>query len=479
MKKKLIISNTLMLVIPIVLTFVLVLASVLFIISSVLNGKNKGFSETEDFYIITSKKAEIMQENLHKAETKEQKIAYLKSNKDFFDKYRARVITFVNGEEIYRYGHNSPQDKNLMQAVKTLNSDTALTSTDERYLLYSRKADDNENIELYIFSFEDILSFEDAYKTITITVIFIIVFALITILLTNRFLTKFIWSQIDDVLTLLQKGIEQVKKGNLKYRINYQKDDEFKPYFDTFDIAIDHLETNTMVVKYQERSSKELLAAISHDLRSPLTSILAYVDGLIEGIANSPELENKYLQTIKKKALNMQDLTNQLFEFSKFDLNGIPTKFEKIRLDKLIYEIINNNYTKEDLKGLSIKLNLNEAVVFGDKKLFQRIVANIIENCIKYNDNENPELEISVHKRQKDCLLRFSDNGSGIDDEIINNIFEPFVKGDKARKSENLGSGLGLSIVARAVSLMGGKIKAKNKISGGLIIDISVSEVGG
>lgn len=479
MKKRLNISNTLMVVIPVFLTTIIVAASILFIIANVLNGKSKGFSETEDFYIITSQKAKIMQNHLHKADTTEKKIKYLNSTKGFFDKYRASIIVFENGKEIYRYGHNSPLDKSLMKAVEIIDSDKAMTSTNERYLYYSSKVKNDEKIELYIFSFEDVWSFKDAYKIIVCIVIFIILFAFLSIFLTNKLLTKFIWSKFNDVLNILNNGIKQVQRGNLNYRISYDKDDEFKPYFDTFNVAIDHLETNTMVVKHHESSRKELLAAISHDLRSPLTSILAYIDGLIDGVAQSDEQKNKYLITIKEKALNMRSLINQLFEFSKIDLNEIPNKFEKIQLDKAVEEIVESNYTKDDLGSLDIKLDLHSAVVFGEKSLFERIVVNIIENCIKYNDSENPELKILVYKRKKDCLLRFSDNGPGVEENNIQDIFEPFIIGDKARKSKDLGSGLGLAIVSRCVKLMGGKIIAKNKISSGLIIDISFPEIGG
>lgn len=127
----------------------------------------------------------------------------------------------------------------------------------------------------------------------------------LSVLFTNRFLIKFVFRRIEEPLTTLATGVHELRDGNLDYRINYYHEDEFLPICEDFNEMAIRLKESVAKIQQQEKNRKELVAGISHDLRSPLTSIQAYVEGLLDGIATTPETQNAYLMTIKTKTLDL------------------------------------------------------------------------------------------------------------------------------------------------------------------------------
>lgn len=134
------------------------------------------------------------------------------------------------------------------------------------------------------------------------SVIVILLTIFLSILLTNRFLIRFVFRKIERPLDILTKGVHEIRDGNLDYRIHYDGNDEFLPVCEDFNEMAERLKTSVCQIQRQERSRKELVAGISHDIRSPLTSITAYVEGLLDGIARTPEAQRQYLETIRAKA---------------------------------------------------------------------------------------------------------------------------------------------------------------------------------
>lgn len=127
------------------------------------------------------------------------------------------------------------------------------------------------------------------------------VLLLLIIFLTNRFLTRFVFRRISEPLKTLSEGVHQIRDGNLSHRIAYSEKDEFLPICEDFNEMAERLRTSVEQLQKEEESRKELLAGISHDIRSPLTSIRAYVEGLLDGVAVTPEKQRAYLCVIQKK----------------------------------------------------------------------------------------------------------------------------------------------------------------------------------
>lgn len=145
----------------------------------------------------------------------------------------------------------------------------------------------------------------------------IILSVVVAILITNRILTKYVFKKVENPLNLLVYGVNEIGKGNLDYSVTYTENDEFKTVFEAFNEMTKRLKDSVEQTKKNEESRKELMAGISHDIRSPLTSIKAYVEGLLDGIAKTEEIRLNYLRIIKKKAEDIERLVSQIFTFSK------------------------------------------------------------------------------------------------------------------------------------------------------------------
>ena len=171
--------------------------------------------------------------------------------------------------------------------------------------------------------------------------------------------------KIEEPLDILTDGVRQIRDGNLDYRIDYVREDEFRPVCDDFNEMALRLKESVERVQKQERSRKELIAGISHDIRSPLTSIQAYVEGLIDGIARTPEKKQEYLHTIKNKAEDLEHIVSQLFLFSKMELGEYPERMCLMNLDETVTETVEGIREEYREKGLDIHMDLIPARIWG------------------------------------------------------------------------------------------------------------------
>ena len=215
-----------------------------------------------------------------------------------------------------------------------------------------------------------------------------------------------------------------------------------------------------------DSQSKELISNISHDLKTPITAIKGYVEGLLDGVADTPEKQVKYLRTIYNKANDMDRLINELTFYSKIDTNRIPYTFNKINVKEYFDDCI------EDI-GLELspqKIGLSytnevadDVTVIADAEQMKRVINNIVSNSVKYMDKP----EKFVHIRVKDVgdfiQVEIEDNGKGIPTKDQPYIFDRFFRSDTSRNSSKGGSGIGLSIVHKIMEDHGGKVWVTSK----------------
>ena len=216
------------------------------------------------------------------------------------------------------------------------------------------------------------------------------------------------------------------------------------------------------------------MAGISHDLRSPLTAIRAYTEGLLDGVAETEEDRKQYLGIIRDRARDLQTLVDQLFLFSRMDLGENLDHPERISLKQelsLLTEVLGPDYEK---RGLDLTLDAPcEGRVMMDPDTLQRIVSNIAENSLKYKTAPRGRLDIALRETEDYVSLAFTDDGPGVDEEALPHVFDAFYRADPAR-SRSIGSGLGLAIVSRAVRNMKGRILARNVQPHGLRLEIQL-----
>ncbi|MDR1621511.1 MAG: HAMP domain-containing histidine kinase, partial [Synergistaceae bacterium] len=210
------------------------------------------------------------------------------------------------------------------------------------------------------------------------------------IFLTNRFLTRFVFGKIVHALHTLTYGVHQVRDGNLGFRIDYREKDEFSGVCGDFNEMADRLLDSVNARQKDERSRKELIAGISHDLRTPLTSIKAYVEGLEKGVASTPEAHKRYIDTIKNKTNDLEHIIEMLFLFSKLDTGEFPYHMERVDLAVLVSEVVESLSDEYGSRGLEISLSRSAENVYVEIDAMQMryIMINIFENGVKYKDKE-------------------------------------------------------------------------------------------
>ena len=304
----------------------------------------------------------------------------------------------------------------------------------------------------------------------------VLVFFFAVMILTNRFLTKFVFKRINQPLEMLIEGVEHLSNGDLNHRINYTGQDEFKPVCDAFNNMAAELKMSNETVQKNEQNRKELFAGISHDIRSPLTSIKAFTDGLLDGVASTPEAQKEYLLTIKQKTEDINSMISQLFSYSKIDMGNYPINPEKLDINKEITDFVTASQEEYRAKGLLLKISgtAPQTFIFADPLYLRSVFANILDNSAKYKKNETVQATICCTVSKNFVNIVFDDNGPGVSENALPKLFDAFYRADPSRSNPNQGSGLGLAIVAKALERMGGSISAENIKKGGLRIIVKI-----
>lgn len=291
----------------------------------------------------------------------------------------------------------------------------------------------------------------------------------LSIVLANQFLTRFVFRRIQEPLEQLVAGVDRIRSGNLEAPIAYDEPDEFRPACEAVNLMAARLRASMELSQHEQQSRKELFAGMSHDLRSPLTAVRAYTEALLEGVARTPEAQQRYLEIIHDKACEIERMVEQLFLFSKMDLEDFPVQPERLELRPEISRIVEET----PLEGLAVSMDaLEPGTVLADRLQLQRIVCNLMENSRKYRTAPLAHLDISARFRDGWAELRFADDGPGVPEETLPRLFDVFYRTDPARRNPNGGSGLGLAIVAKAMQRMGGTAAAENRPEGGLTVTL-------
>lgn len=332
--------------------------------------------------------------------------------------------------------------------------------------------------QLFLFATQGQVSILTAKLILVIVAGVLGLTVLLSILFTNRFLIKFVFRHIQEPLDLLSHGVEEIGKGNLDYRIQYDGEDEFSGICRQFNNMAAHLQESVTESIRQEESRKELMAGISHDLRSPLTSILAYVEGLQEGVAKTPEKMAEYLNIIHDKTRQIQALVSQLFLYTKLDLAAYPIHPVALDLTGWLTRLAEGPGKDLAQRGLTVSLAepLPQVTAWADPGELERVVLNCLDNSAKYKNKPEGQMTLTLTDLDESVRLTLADDGPGVAPGELSKLFTPFYRGDKARRDPTQGSGLGLAIAAKAIGRMGGRIWAAAGDPTGLTICIELAK---
>lgn len=279
-------------------------------------------------------------------------------------------------------------------------------------------------------------------------------------------------------LQMLSLGTKEIREGNLDGRMQYEKKDEFGEVCQDFDEMRSFLKESVQQRLEDEKRRKDLITGISHDLRTPLTSISGYVDGLLDGIADTPEKRNRYLEAIRARAKTMVNLVESLSEYSRLDRN-FRYHMETVDLVEYIGQYL--EMAKPDTEKYQVEIEVScrkgEYSVRLDTKEFKRVFDNLFTNTVKYREREASRVLISVRHTPDGRFteLVFQDDGPGVPQDSLGKIFDSFYRVDDARKSSEKGSGIGLAVVREIVRGHGGTVRAENRGGLAVLIYIPVS----
>jgi signal transduction histidine kinase len=296
-----------------------------------------------------------------------------------------------------------------------------------------------------------------------ITIFWLAMFAIIAIIvfITGHRLAHAMTKNIITPLNTLVFGVTQIRDNNFSFRIKYHAEDEFRPVCEAFNEMAARLEIMTAERQKDEESRRELIAGISHDIRTPLTSIKAYLEGIETGVASTPEQRQKYFTTINSKVHDLEHIIKQLFLFSKLETSEFPVNEQKIEIGKFLIELAKELACEYEQRGLTLIMGgiIQDKYVSIDTVLFRSVIINILENSVKYKDTEQCRVEIECTVGNNTVEIRLADNGPGVPMGLLEKLFDVFYRVDPSRNTK--GSGLGLAISQKIIKRMGGALAAE------------------
>ncbi|MBR5126825.1 MAG: HAMP domain-containing histidine kinase [Roseburia sp.] len=354
-------------------------------------------------------------------------------------------------------------------------------------------ADDNVNAGMYMdvgeqvlvkqidFYFHDqsegsafiVTRMEEVVPEIKDLAIDAIVSIVVILIFTACMLSVWIHTSLMKPIKKLQVAAQNIKEGNLDFTVEAEGTDEIGELCKDFEEMRQRLKESTEEKMHAEQESKTLISNIAHDLKTPITAVKGYAEGILDGVADTPEKREKYLRTIYNKASEMDTLINELTLYSKIDTNRIPYNFAKINVADYFDDCIEELGLDLEAKNVGLayfNYSDEDTVIIADPEQLRRVINNIVGNSCKYFDKQKGLINVRIKDVGDFIQVEIEDNGRGIAPRDLPYIFDRFYRTDASRNSATGGSGIGLSIVKKIVEDHGGKIWATSKESIGTVM---------
>lgn len=361
-----------------------------------------------------------------------------------------------------------PYDLNNNQIRNTLN-------IGERFYAYAK----------YDFRYSDgakgsvyVIRERSPFGEVTRKLLPILVLSLVGIVVVaNVLLYRWITRSVVKPLDMLRNSAEHIKEGNLQFSLDLHSKDEIGQLNETFENMRKRLHESIQLRLQDEENRKELISNISHDLRTPITNIKGYIEGIRDGVADTPEKMDKYVNIIYTKTIDLDRLVDELFLYSKLDLKQVPFMYEHVDIIGFIDDCIDEQRYVLEEKDILLewKERPDDPVeVIADLEKLKRTVLNIIGNAQNFMDKKQKNIGVSIRLSPEWVTVEIRDNGMGIDPEAIPHIFERFYRAEPSRNSATGGSGLGLAIASQIIEGHGGAIWAESELGVGTSLNFTL-----
>lgn len=291
------------------------------------------------------------------------------------------------------------------------------------------------------------------------------------IMFTAVILVLWLYRSIIAPLNVLKRATKSIQEGNLDFTVTGNPKDELGRLCEDFEQMRIRMKDDIDTKLKYENDTRELISNISHDLKTPLTAIKGYAEGILDGVADTPEKRDRYVRTIYNKAVDMQVLVDELSFYSKIDTDIIPYDLRQVDVKDYFSDCADELSLDMEVKGISMVFSAEIAdgtKMVADAEQLRRVLNNLIGNSVKYMDK--PEGRISIHvsddSDEPDRFIRVTveDNGSGIEEKDLSHIFDRFFRADASRTPGKGGTGLGLAIAKKIVEDHGGRIWTESTI---------------
>jgi signal transduction histidine kinase len=288
----------------------------------------------------------------------------------------------------------------------------------------------------------------------------------VILIATGLLISGWLHRGIYEPVSKLNEAMGKIREGDYSYVLETDAENEFGDLYRSYEDMRMQLKENCEERARQELKNRELISNISHDLKTPITAIKGYAEGIMDGVATTPEKTEKYVRTIYNKAIDMDRLINELTTYSNVDNDRIPYKFLRINIADYFHDCVEE--IGLDLEQRGIEFNYSNMVnpdtqVIADPEQLKKVINNIISNSIKYIDKPKGIISLRLLDQNDSVMVEIEDNGRGIAQQDLPKIFERFYRTDASRNSAQGGSGIGLSIVKKIIEDHGGYIWATSK----------------
>lgn len=260
-------------------------------------------------------------------------------------------------------------------------------------------------------------------------------------------------------LKLVQQSAHKLAGGDFSARVRLNEMDELSDVAEAFNKMADELQHSFARQKELEQARRDLIAAVSHDLRTPLTSIRAMIEALADGVVTDPPTVQRYYGTIRAQIGNLSGLINDLFELSQLETGQIQLHLEPVNMNDLLSDVVETMQAQARAKGVSLKGIFSEdlPIITAELAKIQRVLYNLVQNAIRHTPASG-SISLVTRPVPEGIQVDVTDTGEGILPEDLSRVFDQFFRGEKSRSRETGGAGLGLAIAKRIIEAHHGRI---------------------
>ncbi|GAK08919.1 phosphate regulon sensor protein PhoR [Geomicrobium sp. JCM 19038] len=317
------------------------------------------------------------------------------------------------------------------------------------------------------------LSPVDAFLTQVVP--FVIAGFIFVYLLTNAVITYVFSKHIILPLKKLNTSAQAIANGDLNQQTAITRQDEVGELAAAFENMRIQLRQSKAIQESYEANRKALINNISHDLKTPITSIQGHVQGILDGVAEDQNKLEKYMQIIHSKSTEMDKLIDELFLYSKLDMNSIPFQFENVNLTHYLHDIKETFELEYENITFLAELEIDPTtMVVADRDQLYKVFVNITSNSVKFMNKANKTIKLSAMLDGSYVSIAMTDNGSGVEKQEIPYLFDRFYRTEASQSSERNGSGIGLAIVKQIIDAHGGSVHVHSVINEGTTITFAL-----